>query len=231
MFYFMGKLGLIVVAAWSSVWLEGFWGCLWTHWEIETLSTSNVCPGMGRSSRTWDPSEAERVRRELLLTHVGMELQGHMVTVCFKIWGTANCFPKLLHYFTSLPAMNDGSNFTSSPTLLISPGGSKEAAVTSQRGDTWRMSEIRTYIHIAMGERNFISQILAYKIFKLFTLSAQILSIWTVLIVLSKIEIASFLFIFLFLLFPYIKTWYFGPSNAFLDVLASLVIHSLNKSV
>lgn len=40
---------------------------------------------MGRSSRTWDPSEAERVRRELLLTHVGMELQGHMVTVCFKI--------------------------------------------------------------------------------------------------------------------------------------------------
>lgn len=49
--------------------------------------------------------------------------------------------------------------------------------------------------------------------------------------VLSKIEIASLLFIFLFLLFPYIKTWYFGSSNAFLDVLGSLVIHSLNKSV
>lgn len=47
----MGKLGVSASGHLQfCISQEGFWGYPWTHWEIETLSMSSICPGMGRRS-------------------------------------------------------------------------------------------------------------------------------------------------------------------------------------
>lgn len=137
MFYFMLKLRSIASGCLECcVSWEGFWGCLWTYWERETVSVSNVCPGLGRGSSTpQDPSEPESVRREVLLVYLAVELWGHLGTLHFKIWETAQLFSKVAALF-SIPTNNVWGWFTSSPALLISPGSSKEGAFTSQRAET-----------------------------------------------------------------------------------------------
>ena len=50
-FYLVGKLRLSASGRLEfCISQEGFWGYPWTHWEIEMLSMSNICPGMGRGS-------------------------------------------------------------------------------------------------------------------------------------------------------------------------------------
>lgn len=50
--------------------------------------------------------------------HLGVELRGHMVTLCFTFWRTV-CFPEWLHHVMFPSAMYESSNFpTFFPTLI-----------------------------------------------------------------------------------------------------------------
>ena len=56
----------------------------------------------------------------LLGLYLGMELLGHMVALCLTFEELSDCFPKWLHPYTSLPAMNEGFDVsTYFPTLVI----------------------------------------------------------------------------------------------------------------
>lgn len=63
-----------------------------------------------------------QVFKDLFLNRLGIclevELLGHMVILCFTFWAISTLFPWWLNHFTSLPAVHEDSNFsTSLPTV------------------------------------------------------------------------------------------------------------------
>ena len=58
----------------------------------------------------------------LLGVSLGVEWLGSLMTPCLTLGGTASCFPQWRHHFPFLPAVYEGSSFsTSSPPHLIFP--------------------------------------------------------------------------------------------------------------